>query len=386
MFRIELETLFSPGRIGNVKIKNKIVRSATFEGSAQRGAVSDQLIATFTELARGGTGLIITGATAVDLKSTGSLTQVYLFDDSFISGHKKLVDAVHEYSEVKIATQLNHMGRQASHPKYDSVAPSSILYKLTNRIPRELTIEEIKEIIKQYVSAGRRAYESGYDMVQLHSAHGYLLSTFVSPYTNKRDDEFGGNTQKRTKILVDIYNQLRDEVGKNFPIIIKLQTQDFVPGGLTLEEGKEIAEILVDTGYDAIEPSGGLIEKEEELKDMYPSKRVKSPEEENYFFPAVKKLKPIMKDRPIFLMGGIKNPISAEKILREKSADFISLSRPLIYEPDLPNRWKSGDLSPARCVSCNSCYMTMLTGAVHCVVKKKIERRKKREQKKNQKK
>ena len=179
-------------------------------------------------------------------------------------------------------------------------------------------------------------------MVQMHGAHGYLLSNFISPYTNIRNDEYGGNIQKRAKILVDIYNQTRDEIGKNFPITIKLQIDDDVPGGLNLEEGIEIAKIMVETGYDAIEPSGGMGESIMLNKNPLPSRFIKSSEGENYFLESAKKLKPVMKDCPLILVGGIRNPLSAEKILQENSADFISMSRPLVYEPDLPNRWENG--------------------------------------------
>lgn len=376
----ELDILFSPRKIGNVQIKNRIVRSATFERRAGKyGHVSDQLIEFYRELARGGTGLIITGFTAVDPSGTASPYQACLYDDSFIPDQKKLVSSVHDYSDVKIALQIAHTGRQGYHPKYHPVAPSAIPYKTTGLTPRELSTEEIVEFIKKFVDAGKRAYECGYDMVQLHAAHGYFLCNFISPHTNKRLDQFGGTIEKRTKILIDIYHGLRDELGKNFPITIKLQTQDFIPGGLTLDEGVAIAKILSDIGFDAIEPSGGGAETQIGVKDAFPSKVIKSPEDENYFLPTAKKIKPLMKNCALMLMGGIKNPVSAEKILQNELADFISMCRPLIYEPDLPNRWKNGDLSPAKCISCNSCYMTMLTGPIYCVVRKKVERKKKRE-------
>ena len=382
MVKIELKGLFSPGKIGNVQIKNRIVRSATYERRAAKyGKVSEQLIEFYRELAQGGTGLIITGAIGVDPKATGGPDQPYLYDDSYIEGQKKLVKTIHDYSEVKVAAQFVHTGRQGTHPKYPSAAPSPIKDKSTNQIPWELTTEEIEGIVRNFVSASRRAYECEYDMVQMHGAHGYLLSNFISPYTNIRNDEYGGNTQKRAKILVDMYNQTRDEIGKNFPITVKLQTDDDVPGGLTLDEGVEIAKILVKAGYDAIEPSGGIGESIILNKNPLPSRFIKSPEDENYFLETAKKLKPVMNECPLILVGGIRNPLSAEKILKEKTADFISMCRPLIYEPNLPNRWRSGDLSPAKCVSCNSCFMTMMKGQVYCVVKKKLEKKRLKKEK-----
>ena len=374
-----LETLFSPEKIGNIQIKNRIVRSATFMGSTEKyGYVSKNLINIYSELARGGTGLIISGFTAVDPGGTASPYQACLYDDSFIPGQKKLVKEVHEYLDVKIAVQIAHTGRQGYHPKYHPVAPSPIPFKTTGLTPRELSSEEIEHLIQKFVDAGRRGYECGYDMIQLHAAHGYLLSNFISPFTNKRTDEYGGNIENRVRILIDIYNGLRDELGKNFPLIIKLQTEDFIPEGLKLEEGVQFAKILSEIGFDAIEPSGGGGDAQILSKKAYPSLVIKNSEDENYFLPHVKKIRQNINRGKILLMGGIKNPILAEKFLKEKTADFISMSRPLIYEPNLPNRWREGDHSPAKCISCNGCYMTMRIGPVYCVTKKKLEKKEKR--------
>ncbi|MFX0125103.1 MAG: NADH:flavin oxidoreductase, partial [Candidatus Hodarchaeota archaeon] len=234
---MELHHLFSPHKIANVLVKNRIVRSATAENMAEEGHPSDQLIDLYIELAKGEVGLIITGGIAVDPSSTFSKKGTSLHNDTFLPNHRKLVDSIHGY-DTKIVAQIGHTGRQSSNKRYEAVAPSSILYPQTGRVPRALSTEEIKNnIIPWFVSSGRRAFESGYDMVQLHAAHGYLLGSFLTPYTNKRTDEYGGSTFNRTKILIDIYQGLQDEVGKEFPIIIKLQTQDGdLPGGLKLNE------------------------------------------------------------------------------------------------------------------------------------------------------
>jgi 2,4-dienoyl-CoA reductase-like NADH-dependent reductase (Old Yellow Enzyme family) len=348
------------------------------------GIPTEQQIEFYSILANGGTGLIITGQTSINRLGRCSDVQLCLYDDSQVAGHKKLVDAVHDYSEVKIAPQLNHVGRCSFNPTIgiNPVGPSPIQIKPIKKTPAELTIEEIRRIIKNFVDACRRAYESGYDLVQLQAAHNYLLSSFLSPYTNKRKDEYGGDTQSRTKILVDIYNQVKDEMGKKFPIALKLQTNDYIPEGLNLEEGLKIAKLLADVGYSAIEPTGGGTEYYMVQPFPYPSAIVTKPEEENYFLPAVEKLKEIKKECPLILMGGVRDPFSAEKILNENIANFISISRPLIYEPDLPNRWKSGDLSPPLCTSCNQCYTTIFTpGPIDCPIKKRAEKRRMREEK-----
>jgi len=383
MVKMELKTLFSPGKIGKVQIKNRIIRSATFTNMAsEQGIPTEEQIEFYTTLAKGGTGLIITEITSIDQIGKNANAQLCLDDDSQIAGHKKLVDAVHEYSGVKIAPQLSHAGRGSFNPQHQPVAPSPIQNIVTKKTPRELTIEEIREITKNFVSACRRAYESGYDLVQLNAGHGWLLSNFLSPFTNTRTDEYGGDTQKRTKILIEIYNQVKDEMGRKFPITLKLQTNDFIPEGLSLKEGVEIAKLLVDIGYCAIEASGGGFELVARGEKPYPSVVVKTAEDENFFLPSVKELQQVKKDCPIILMGGVKNPLTAEKILQEKTADFIAISRPLIYEPDLPNRWKNGDLSPPLCTHCNQCFGTIMGGSLHCPIKKKAERRKRREEKK----
>ena len=370
-----LKTLFSPKKIGNIQIKNRIVRSATFMHIAEKyGYIGDRYLKVYDELSKGGTGLIITGAVAVDPTGTGGPYQVCLYDDSHMEGHKKLVNVIHNNDDTKVAVQIQHIGRLGVHPKYPTIAPSPVPYKVTGITPRELTTEEVKEYIEKFIQTGLRAYECGYDMVQLHGAHGYFLTNFLSPYTNLRSDEFGGNSQKRTKILLDIFNGIRDEVGKQFPIIIKFQSQDFIPNGISQEEGVKIAKILSEIGFDAVEPSGGGAEAQLSREGRMTSKVIKKEEDENYFLPFVKNIKPFMKDTAIILVGGIRNPIVAEKILQDKDADFISLCRPLIYEPDLPNRWQSGDTTPPKCISCNSCFVTMEKGPVYCVTKKNLEK------------
>ncbi len=374
---MELEHLFSSGKIGNVQIKNRLIRSATWVAKAtEDGYVTEDLIKLFKDLAEGGTGLIISGYLAVNALGSATYRMACLYNDSYISGQKKLVKTVHENSDAKIAAQIAHTGNGAfifGNRNFKPVGPSPMINLVINKPCRELTIEEVRQIIKNFVDTGRRAYECGYDAVQIHGAHGYLLSDFVSPFTNRRNDEFGGSFQNRAKILVDIYNQLRDDVDKNFPILIKLNTMDYLQGGLRLDEAKEIADILIKTGYDAIEPSSGRYDLKFSNRKTYPSVMDKKEKNENYFLQNVKILKPIMKGRPIILQGGIRNPLTIEDFIKQNVADFVALSRPLIYEPNLPNRWKNGDLSPPLCTSCNACLTVAATDTAYCVVKKKLE-------------
>ena len=368
-----MKNLFSPGKIGNVRIKNRIIRSATWESRAtEEGYVTDSLIEFYEELAKGGTGLIITGYIAVDPIGAQTIRMTRIYDDSYIPGQKKVVKTIHEYSDVKVAAQLAHTGNNVNSPELETVGPSPIKNPNTQKICRELKNDEIKEIIKKFVEAGSRAYDSGYDMIQLHAGHGYLLSDFISPFTNRRNDEYGGITLNRLRIIIDIYNQIRDNLGKSFPITIKLITQDFLGmgKGLTLEEGVNITKSLVEIGFDAIEPTSGRTNLRFTNNKSFPSVNFSSPEDENYFLPTAKALKPVMNDCSLILMGGIRNPLLADKFLDEKIAHFISMCRPFICEPDLPNRWKNGDLSLSLCTNCNACFETGTRKNVYCVLKK----------------
>lgn len=375
-----LDTLFSPKKIGNVEIPNRLIRSATFTNMASPdGTPSDLSIEFYSALAKGGTGLIITGMTSIDQVGRFSKGQLCLFNDAQIAGHKKMTDAIHEYSGVRIAPQLNHAGRTGMNPKVQAIAPSPSPNPFTRKMAKEATTEDLKDVVKSFGSAARRAYESGYDMIQLHGGHGFLLSNFLSPHLNKRTDEYGGDIENRSRIIVEVYNEIRDQVGKDYPVLIKLNIDDYWEGGLNFEDGKSVVKILIDTGLDAIEPTGGGPDTMMNPKGpSYPTAKISSPEEENFFLPKVKELKPLMKETPLIIMGGIRNPEFAEKLLTDGTGDFIALSRPLIYEPDLPNRWKSGDPSPALCVSCNKCATTSMSGQMHCVTKKKAEKRRKR--------
>ncbi|MFW9930469.1 MAG: NADH:flavin oxidoreductase [Candidatus Thorarchaeota archaeon] len=374
----KLQYLYRPGKIGNVNLKNRLVRSATWESRAtEDGYVTDSLIEFYKELARGGVGLIITGYIAVDPIGAQTTRMTRIYDDSYMPGQKKLVSSIHEYSDVKVAAQLGHTGNNVISRRKETVGPSALRDPITKKVCRELKIDEIKGIIINFVEAGLRAYECGYDMIQLHAGHGYLLSDFISPFTNRRSDELGGSTLNRLRIVIDIYNQIRDNLGKNFPIAIKLITQDFLGNGkgLDLEEGVSIAKKLVDLGFDAIEPTSGRTNLRVTNNKSFPSAIFNSLEDGNYYLPNAKAIKPIMKDSRLILMGGIRDPVYADNLLKEEIVDFISMCRPFIYEPDLANRWNKGDLTPALCTNCNACFGIGERKQVYCVIKEKLKKR-----------
>lgn len=379
VINLELKNLFSPGYIGNVKIKNKIVRTATYmAGATEKGYVTDNLINVYDTLAGGGIGLIISGYIAVHPTGSATPRMACYFDKSYSAGQKRLVDTVHEHSEVKFCAQIAHTGSQSYYPNQEPIGPSQMINPVTKRTVRELSLKEIEEIVESFINTGVGLYDCGYDMVQVHGGHGYLLSDFLSPFTNKRSDDYGGSINNRIRIIREIFSGLRDALGKSFPILIKLNTMDFLgeDKGLQFSEGKQITKEMIDMGFDSVEPTSGRISLKYSNNKTYPSAMINSPDEENFFLPFVKELKPLMNDSKMILMGGIRNPLKAEEFLQEKLTDFISLCRPLIYEPNLPNRWKNGDHSPALCNSCNACLGTGSRGYFYCPIKEKKEKKK----------
>lgn len=367
-----------PKKIGNLEIKNRFVRSATYEGLAtEDGEITDKLVNLYKTLSEGGCGLIITSHAFVQPSGRAGDKQIAVYKDDFIPGLKKLADIVHKHNrDCKVALQLAHSGRQATRiDARDIIAPSAVLERYTNNIPREMTAEEIEETIEAFAQAARRAKEAGYDAVQLHGAHGWLISEFLSPYTNKRTDEYGGNTENRIRFVEKIYRRSRELVGDGFPILIKMNCDDFLDGGITLEESKKIAKKLSKIGFDAIEISSCMWEtvrrKKKELgwkPKFIPESRpsVGTVNEAAYNLPYAKEIKKGI-DIPLILVGGINTIDLVEEILNKGDADFIAFSRPLIREPDLPNRWMKGMGSAiVECDYCNNCLFTLAKAGLHC--------------------
>jgi len=377
--------VFEPKEIGRIQIKNRLVRSATFEGMASEdGNVTDELVELYKTLAKGGVGLIITGHAYVQPSGRAVPYQMGIDKDDLIPGLRRIAKTVHEQGDgCKVAMQLAHCGRQ-SFILEKTIAPSAVFESLMNIMPREMTVEEIEETIEAFAEASRRAKEAGFDAVQLHAAHGYLLSEFLSPYTNRRTDEYGGSTEKRVKIVEDIYNKIVEKVGKDFPVLIKMNVDDFLEGGINLDESKKIAERLSKMGFAAIETSGCMWEVTTRSKEelgwipaMLPESRIdiRSKDREAYHLPYARECRKVI-DVPLILVGGIRSLDVTEKILAEGNADFIALSRPLIRQPDLPNRWLNGIGGlTADCISCNACVGSILAGGVRCTQKERTEQK-----------
>jgi 2,4-dienoyl-CoA reductase-like NADH-dependent reductase (Old Yellow Enzyme family) len=359
-----MSVLFEPIKIKNMELRNRFVRSATFDGCAsESGQVSKKQIKIFDELADGGVGLIITGITSVHHSGQRFLSQNSIDSDDCIPGFKRLTARVHNRG-AKIAVQLFHAGREGGGLKESknkqAIAPSFIDHDphFTGQY-RTLTEDEIWEIIRAFGDAARRARAAEFDAVQLHGAHGYLLSQFLSPYSNRRDDNWGGSLEKRLRFHYEIYQTIRAKVGEDYPVLIKIGVQDGFSGGLELREGEVAAQHLARWGFDALEISSGL--RGERFEDTEFRTKINSLDREGYFRDWCKRIKRQV-NVPIMIVGGLRTFELMEEVIQKGEADFISLSRPLIREPGIINVWKSGNHQRSPCISCNECLAVIRKG------------------------
>jgi len=371
-------TLFSPKKIGPMTVKNRIVRSATYEGMADdNGLVDNRYVALYENLAKGGVGLIIAGFAFVKENGIALDYQTGIHTDECIPMLKKSVETARHVNEnVKFVLQIAHCGRQVEadivkKKKFEPIAPSPIADKSIGIVPKEMTIEEIEDVIQSFIMSAERAKRAGFDGAQLHAAHGYLLSEFLSPYMNKRTDDYGGDSENRVRMIVEIFEGIKEMCGEDWPVLIKLQIDDFVKEESSLKppESIEIARRIAEAGFDAIEISGGIYESDEELDPGY--SRVRTTDEEAYFLPYARKVKKVIGETPLILVGGIRSFEVAEGTVKDRYADFISMSRPFIMEPDLPQKWLNKLSDKSTCTSCNRCDTEMGDKGLRCLLLEK---------------
>jgi 2,4-dienoyl-CoA reductase-like NADH-dependent reductase (Old Yellow Enzyme family) len=350
-----MSLLFEKETIGSLTIPNRFVRSATTEGLAdKKGHCRDEMIPFIKKLADGECGLIIMGYAYVAPEGKQLPFQTGIYTDEHTANLKKVCEDVHQTGS-KIALQIVHVGGQTSeelNDGYEPIGPSAILNPAHKTTPREMDLADIKRVMDDFVQAARRTKEAGFDAVQLHGAHGYLLNQFLSPFTNKRADNYGGNIENRCRFVLEVFNAVREEVGKNYPVFMKLNSDDFYEGALTLSDSLYCAKMLEEAGIDAIEVSGGTPYSGR----LGPTRmKINKPEQEAYFLDQVKNFKKELKV-PIIAVGGFRSFEIAEQTVSDKLANFISMSRPFVREPGLVKRWKSGDRTKAKCVSCSRCF------------------------------
>ncbi len=353
-----MSVLFEPTRIGHLALANRFVRSATFESCADfDGSVSDRLIDQLSALADGGVGLIVAGIANVHPSGQISARQASLADDRFLGGWTRLTEEVHRRGG-RIAVQLFHAGREAAlylgfqgqEALGPSVVPDDPYFEHTNRA---MISSEIEAVVEAFGRAAGRAQRAGFDAVQIHGAHAYLLAQFLSPHTNRRDDQWGGSLDNRLRLHREVYRAVREAVGRDYPVLIKLGLADGFEGGLTVDEGLAAAMALAELGYDALEISQGLRGRGYGQAEF--RTKVDRPGGEAYFRGWAREVKARVQV-PVMMVGGLRSFELMEEIVAGGEADFVSLSRPLIREPGLINEWRAGSRRRPACISCNQCY------------------------------
>jgi 2,4-dienoyl-CoA reductase-like NADH-dependent reductase (Old Yellow Enzyme family) len=361
--------LFEETQINGMVLANRFVRSATWEGMAgEDGSATPKLIDCMINLARGGVGLIISSHAYIHRVGQAGPWQLGVYSDDLIPGLTAMADAVHK-NNGKIVMQLAHAGFFAN-AKLSGHTPFAVSdVKGMAKSPRkEMTVQEIGEIAGSFAEAAKRAKRAGFDGVQIHSAHGYLMSQFLSPAFNKRADKYGGSIENRARALIETLRAVRSSVGQDYPVLVKMNSSDFIENGLSLEDSIRVGKMLEEGGIDAIELSGGVLTSSK----LSPSRMgIHSEEKEAYFRQEAKAFREKI-SVPLILVGGNRSYNMAGRIIAEGTADYISMSRPLIREPGLINRWKSGDFAKSACLSDNQCFGPARAGeGIYCVTEKK---------------
>ena len=353
-----LTRLFEPGSIGTMELGSRIIMAPMGTLFANEdGSVSDRLCRYYEERAKGGVALIIVEVTAVARGGKAHPRELGIYEDEFIPGLRRLVDSVHQYG-VSIAIQLHHTGRQttAEAAGGQPVAPSAIPCPLLKVMPRELTTEEIEHLAAAYGEGARRAKEAGFDAVEIHGAHGYLICQFLSAYSNKRTDRYGGDLEGRMRFALDIVARAKEKVGTDFPMLFRLSAQEYVPGGLTLDETRIVAQRLQDAGVHCLDVSAGNYEAGHMIIQPGWLHR-------GCLVPLGEEIKRAV-SIPVSVAGRISDPVLANTIIEQGKADFVSLGRPLLADPELPNKAREGRLEDIRmCTACCHCVDTVIGNA-----------------------
>ena len=347
-----MKTLFDQTRIGNIRLKNRLIRSATGETLAKEGHLSAELLEVYEELARGGVGTIITSFAYVVESEQPFPGMLGIYNDSFIEEYKRLTDMVHRY-ETNIILQMVHCGsyRMKEAGGQEVWGPSAVENLQTHIQPGEMTVENILALQKAFATAAARAKQAGFDGVQIHAAHGFLLNQFLSPYYNRRTDEYGGTIENRSRMILETYSAVREAVGDRYPVLIKLNNSDGMEQGMTIEDSKYVCRRLAEAQIDAIEISGAWHQF--------------TARQDSYFKETAAEIA-VENNIPVIVVGGNRDYQAMTEILNQTAIKYFSFSRPFIAEPGLVNRWQRGDVSRSKCISCNSC--ANLNGGLTCIL------------------
>lgn len=364
---IRRPSLFETSEIKGLTLANRLIRSATWTGMAEENGRSTlRLIALMVELVKGGVGLMITGHAYVQKKGQAGPWQLGIHRDEMIPGLRALTDAVHEHGG-KIVVQLAHAGIYAVCELSGSLPVAvSTMDHLVSYPVEELTSDGVEAIVGAFGTAAERAKAAGFDGIQIHAAHGYLLNQFLSPAFNHRQDRYGGDSQKRLTMPLEVIQRVRQAVGPAYPVFVKMNAQDFLADGLELDDSVSAGAAFELAGIDAIEVSGGT-RASGKMKSA--REGIVSASDEAYFEDAMRAFRQRV-SVPLIQVGGIRSLSVAQRLVSEGIADYVALSRPFIREPDLVNRWRRGDERKAACISDNRCLESGLKGnGVSCIAR-----------------
>jgi len=366
--------LFERTVLNGMELRNRFVHSATNEGSAnpEDGTVTERLVQLQQELAEGEVALVIPGNMYVNIQGKSRPCQTGIHDDMTIPGLARMAAAVHRHGG-RIVAQLAHAGANAyvSVGSDHALGPSDM--KLTGIPCRAMTREQMERTAADFAAAAVRAKKAGFDGVQLHGAHSYLLSQFVSPYFNKRTDAYGGSLENRARFPLEVVRAVRAAVGPDFPVLIKINSDDYLDGGFPLREMVPYCLMLQDAGIDAIEISGGTHFSDPRYFCSRPVGTV--PRDQEIYFKDAAELYKRSISVPLLLVGGVRSLRVAEHVVRSGLADYVSLCRPLIREPHLIKRWHEGDVRDSTCISCNLCFGPVRAGkGLYCVAQQRQRR------------
>ena len=355
--------LFDPVSIGKTEIHNRIVMPPmTTRFADMEGSVTEQSIHYYVTRARGGVGLVMVEMSGVDVAGRHRDRELGIYHDNFIPGLRRLVKKV-KATGAKIGIQLAHGGGQALTrvTGLESVAPTSMPYVVHEKFtethsPKELSSREIRFIINRFVEAAERAKRSGFDIIEVHGANGYLIYQFLSPLTNKRRDEYGGDTERRARIAIEIVRAIKDSIS-GLPVIFRISAEEYAEGGLTIKESTLICALLEKAGVDAIHVSAGSYLST--FPYMIPPMMLPP----GCFLKFSEALKQSVRV-PIIVAGRLHYPLLAEKAVEEGKTDMVALGRQLIADPEWPRKVSDGRFDEVRrCISCNYCVDAMRDGA-----------------------
>lgn len=359
--------LFSPFKIGSMELKNRIVMPAMETHLCDKdGFVTDEIISYYCARIKGGVGYVTIENTGVDPAGRLNDGMLCIHNDDFIAGFKRLADEIHKL-DGKIVVQLSHGGREALtyYTSLEPIAPSAIASPLTRQMPRELTIEEIPEIVKKFADGAKRVLDAGVDGIEVHMAHGYLVNQFLSPEANTRTDDYGGNTEKRTRFAVEIVKAIREKIPADFPLICRISADEYTETGIKLDESKIQAKMLEEAGASALHVSA--------CNSSSPFYNIPTYYlDEGCFTHLAEGIKSVV-NIPIITVGRILGPDYAEKILEKGKADLVAFGRVLIGEPDMPEKARTGHADEIRpCLSCNKCINSIMDRMLICTVNPNI--------------